>query len=202
MFTIDSGKVARLEKMDCGDKKHVNPYEASTASGSSSFPGRGYSLSGALIPDSNAYMDNLSRQDQQAIIGALADDDDAGFAAALQNASFHHQSLDIFHPIVNPPGPSSSVLKITNSSKASDFTVLNGRSQKERPGMSLVDPEWEIIDPTPDIWSLFNQFNKEYFWGKLTSVEVKWSKQMTRYVDSEIFRDYSVVERQTVRLID
>ena len=45
--------------------------------------------------------------------------------------------------------------------------------------MSLIDPQWEMIDPTPNIHQLFIEFNKTYFWGRLDMVEVKWSPQMT-----------------------
>jgi len=45
--------------------------------------------------------------------------------------------------------------------------------------MSLVDETWELIDPNPDIYMLFKQFDKEYFWNSLGSVELKWSPRMT-----------------------
>ena len=45
--------------------------------------------------------------------------------------------------------------------------------------MSPVDPEWETLDPNPDLHSLFVEFNTAYFWGKLVSCEVKWSPRMT-----------------------
>ncbi|PSN38355.1 hypothetical protein C0J52_06930 [Blattella germanica] len=45
--------------------------------------------------------------------------------------------------------------------------------------MSLVDPTWEYIDPTPDIHALFIQFDNRFFWGKLKHVEVRWSPRMT-----------------------
>ena len=44
--------------------------------------------------------------------------------------------------------------------------------------LSLVDPQWEIIDPIPDLRSLFIEFNIKYFWGKLDGIEVKWSPRM------------------------
>ncbi|XP_018332118.1 sprT-like domain-containing protein Spartan isoform X2 [Agrilus planipennis] len=44
---------------------------------------------------------------------------------------------------------------------------------------SLIDPSWELIDPTPDIYTLFMVFNERYFWGKLVTVCVSWSKRMT-----------------------
>uniref|UniRef100_A0A336KV97 Protein with SprT-like domain at the N terminus n=1 Tax=Culicoides sonorensis TaxID=179676 RepID=A0A336KV97_CULSO len=43
---------------------------------------------------------------------------------------------------------------------------------------NLVDPEWEIIDPTPNIFVLKDQFDKKFFLGKLIAVELEWSKQM------------------------
>lgn len=44
---------------------------------------------------------------------------------------------------------------------------------------SLIDPSWEIIDPTPDIHILFMEFDKQFFWNKLQAVCVDWSKRMT-----------------------
>ncbi|XP_063773845.1 DNA-dependent metalloprotease SPRTN [Pseudophryne corroboree] len=45
--------------------------------------------------------------------------------------------------------------------------------------MSVVDPSWELLDPSPDIHALFLQFNDTFFWGKLNGVEVRWSPRMT-----------------------
>lgn len=44
---------------------------------------------------------------------------------------------------------------------------------------SLVDPSWEVIDPTPDIHILFLTYNDRFFWSKLQAVCVDWSKRMT-----------------------
>eukprot|EP00730_Choanoeca_flexa_P006503 TRINITY_DN12164_c0_g2_i1.p1 TRINITY_DN12164_c0_g2~~TRINITY_DN12164_c0_g2_i1.p1 ORF type:complete len:365 (+),score=57.48 TRINITY_DN12164_c0_g2_i1:937-2031(+) len=46
-------------------------------------------------------------------------------------------------------------------------------------GMSVIDPQWELIDPTPNIHELFLQFNQLFFYGKLSGIEVKWSPRMT-----------------------
>ena len=45
--------------------------------------------------------------------------------------------------------------------------------------LSPVDPQWETLDPNPDLHSLFVQFNQVYFWSKLVMCEVKWSPRMT-----------------------
>ena len=44
---------------------------------------------------------------------------------------------------------------------------------------SIVDPQWELLDPNPDVRALFIEFNGKYFFGKLDSVEVRWSPRMT-----------------------
>lgn len=49
-------------------------------------------------------------------------------------------------------------------------------------GSSLCDATWELIDPSPDAWGLFLEFNQKYFWGKLNGVELRWSKRMTLLV--------------------
>lgn len=45
---------------------------------------------------------------------------------------------------------------------------------------TLVDKALEFIDPTPNIHTLFVQFNARFFWNVLSSVQVKWSNRMTR----------------------
>lgn len=46
--------------------------------------------------------------------------------------------------------------------------------------MSVIDKQWELIDPNPNIYTLFQQFNQQFFYSKLGSVYVEWSKRMTR----------------------
>ncbi|CAG9809173.1 unnamed protein product [Chironomus riparius] len=43
---------------------------------------------------------------------------------------------------------------------------------------SLVDPDWELIDPVPNIHNLFHTFNFKFFNGNLGCVELEWSKRM------------------------
>ncbi|RMZ93712.1 sprT-like domain-containing Spartan [Brachionus plicatilis] len=44
---------------------------------------------------------------------------------------------------------------------------------------NLNDPTWELIDPCPDIRAMFLEFDKLYFWNRLGSCIVEWSKRMT-----------------------
>lgn len=58
----------------------------------------------------------------------------------------------------------------------------NTKKEKQRnndTSKSLVDPSWELVDPTPDVHVLFIAFNRKFFWGKLAAVTVSWSKRMT-----------------------
>uniref|UniRef100_A0A182FQ76 Protein with SprT-like domain at the N terminus n=1 Tax=Anopheles albimanus TaxID=7167 RepID=A0A182FQ76_ANOAL len=53
-----------------------------------------------------------------------------------------------------------------------------GRDDDLNSTQNLVHPEWEILDPTPDIYSLFPLFDRKFFQGKLSCVQLEWSKKM------------------------
>ncbi|OQV19726.1 SprT-like domain-containing protein Spartan [Hypsibius exemplaris] len=153
---------------DEDDEPFFKPFVSSTASSPPFSEFGSHSPADSELKRIGLLGTDLSWEDQAAILAALGDDDeDAG----------------IGQDFTSTKGGSSSAGPIFLKSlvPASESYSGNGASGsgKHGGGMSLVDPQWEIIDPTPDIWSLFNQFNKEFFWSKLTSVEVKWSKQMT-----------------------
>ncbi|KAI9987204.1 hypothetical protein PInf_023172 [Phytophthora infestans] len=44
---------------------------------------------------------------------------------------------------------------------------------------NLLSPENEYLDPNPDLHSLFAEYNRMFFEGRLAGCEVKWSKRMT-----------------------
>ncbi|KAI1727360.1 sprT-like family domain-containing protein [Ditylenchus destructor] len=55
-----------------------------------------------------------------------------------------------------------------------------GASSDSIPRMlNLVDPSYELLDPTPDIHAQFVLFNKQFFYGALGACTVEWSKKMT-----------------------
>ncbi|XP_022709510.1 sprT-like domain-containing protein Spartan [Varroa jacobsoni] len=43
-------------------------------------------------------------------------------------------------------------------------------------GLSLVDPRWETIDPTPDIHAMFQVFDDMFFESRLRFCTIGWSK--------------------------
>ncbi|KAH7715955.1 Zinc finger RAD18 domain-containing protein [Aphelenchoides avenae] len=59
-------------------------------------------------------------------------------------------------------------------------TSRGGKKDDEPPRkLNLVDPSYELIDPTPDLHSTFVQFNTQFFDGALAACTVEWSKRMT-----------------------
>ncbi|KAF7992157.1 hypothetical protein HCN44_001482 [Aphidius gifuensis] len=66
------------------------------------------------------------------------------------------------------------IIGVTESAVFPDH--VNKENYKPR---TIVDKTLEILDPTPNIYTLFVQFNSKFFWNALLSVEVKWSNRMT-----------------------
>ncbi|XP_015428460.1 PREDICTED: sprT-like domain-containing protein Spartan [Dufourea novaeangliae] len=53
------------------------------------------------------------------------------------------------------------------------------RDKEKYKPRTLIDQTLELIDPTPNIHTLFVQFNERFFWNILLPVEIKWSSRMT-----------------------
>lgn len=79
----------------------------------------------------------------------------------------------------DPHEQSSKKRKVETTGGNSDVVPYwKPTPQPERP-LSIVDETWEMLDPNPDVRSMFLEFNDMFFWGKLSGVEVKWSPRMT-----------------------
>ncbi|CAO1440136.1 unnamed protein product [Diamesa serratosioi] len=63
-------------------------------------------------------------------------------------------------------------------SKTKTNTNMYNQSTDLNSTQALVDPEWETLDPTPNIYSLFQKFNVKFFHNLLGCVELEWSKRM------------------------
>ncbi|CEG47873.1 Uncharacterized conserved protein [Plasmopara halstedii] len=61
---------------------------------------------------------------------------------------------------------------------ATDMAKSNGDSLATQQ-CNLLAPEYEYLDPNPDLHSLFQEYNCLFFEGRLAGCEVKWSKRMT-----------------------
>ncbi|XP_015921473.2 DNA-dependent metalloprotease dvc-1 isoform X1 [Parasteatoda tepidariorum] len=70
-----------------------------------------------------------------------------------------------------------SLQELSEDAKEKPFPVSLPKSAHKSIG--IVDEQWEVLDPNPDIHALFLQYNVQFFYGKLDGVEVKWSPRMT-----------------------
>ena len=94
------------------------------------------------------------------------------FALALQlQEKLYTETEDVVVAGINGDWAFGGYVNESRSTRGPGSAV-NGAS-------SLCDESWELIDPSPDAWALFIEFNKKYFWGKLTGVELRWSSKMT-----------------------
>ncbi|GAB6026058.1 hypothetical protein CHUAL_012264 [Chamberlinius hualienensis] len=60
-----------------------------------------------------------------------------------------------------------------------DSSNIKKTGRSKNSSCSIVDSDMELIDPTPDIYALFREFDRTYFWGKLDCCTLQWSPQMT-----------------------
>ncbi|GAB0099422.1 uncharacterized protein DMENIID0001_152790 [Sergentomyia squamirostris] len=44
--------------------------------------------------------------------------------------------------------------------------------------VNIVNDQWELVDPTPDVHALFRAFDSRFFKSKLQCVQLEWSKRM------------------------
>ena len=92
-------------------------------------------------------------------------DDDEEIARRLQEEFYAESLLEINDEL--------SIFLPSKSQLRDSLSPVKAKS------LSIVAPEWEDIDPTPDLHALFLQYNDQFFWGKLVGCEVKWSPRMT-----------------------
>ncbi|KAL1454649.1 hypothetical protein WDU94_010863 [Cyamophila willieti] len=84
-------------------------------------------------------------------------------------------------PPLSLPKPLPSLPMSSSSKSLSPNAPAKSFSHSQSPSRPLLlnDSQWEVIDPTPDVYGLFVSFGKRFFQDRLGSVEVKWSKRMT-----------------------
>ena len=73
--------------------------------------------------------------------------------------------------------PPEFIIGSPSSKKQRTSSAFKGLENSK--AMSIIAPEWEDVDPTPDLHALFVQYNERFFWGKLSGCEVRWSPRMT-----------------------
>ncbi|OCT94366.1 hypothetical protein XELAEV_18012037mg [Xenopus laevis] len=53
------------------------------------------------------------------------------------------------------------------------------RKDKIADAKSPTLPQWEVLDPKPDIHTLYMEFNVKFFKGKLPELDLKWSNRIS-----------------------
>ncbi|XP_032580023.1 sprT-like domain-containing protein Spartan [Drosophila sechellia] len=66
--------------------------------------------------------------------------------------------------------------------------------------INLVHPQWELVDPTPDIYSMFIRFDEKFFQERLGAVSLEWSKKMYSCAGICYQRGNRFVKEVTIRL--
>ncbi|SPP77860.1 sprT-like domain-containing protein Spartan [Drosophila guanche] len=87
----------------------------------------------------------------------------------------------------------SSPLHSTTRSDSMGKDYLNQTS-------NLVHAEWEVVDPTPNIFSMFVRFNEKFFQNRLGSVVLEWSKRMFSCAGICYLRSNRYTKEITIRL--
>lgn len=84
--------------------------------------------------------------------------------------------------------------------------ATHSAKRKRRPAddlnatQNLVHPEWETLDPTPDVQALFGAFDTKFFQGKLRCVQLEWSKKMYQCAGICYYRSNRMGSSVTIRL--
>ncbi|XP_055680700.1 DNA-dependent metalloprotease dvc-1 [Lutzomyia longipalpis] len=64
----------------------------------------------------------------------------------------------------------------------------------------IVDSEWELLDPTPDVQALFRAFDERFFKKNLQCVQLEWSKKMYNCAGICYLRTNRLGKACTIRL--
>ncbi|KAL7745513.1 hypothetical protein ACLKA6_015505 [Drosophila palustris] len=119
------------------------------------------------------------------------DDSDYQLALMLQNEVNNDSTEDNGDDSIE--NVSVRALDMTNNNNSDNDNITFGKDLKRRNGVNklpsnfetyldqtqnLVHPEWELVDPTPDIYAMFVRFDEKFFQQRLGAVSVEWSKRM------------------------
>ncbi|EDV99617.1 GH12438 [Drosophila grimshawi] len=84
----------------------------------------------------------------------------------------------------NTSNADESSASFAEATRPSDISILMRGEPVGHDGnyldqtQNLVHPEWELVDPTPDIFAMFVRFDEKFFNRRLSAVAVQWSKRM------------------------
>ena len=110
-------------------------------------------------------------------------------ARLLHDQPYHLLVTDKLHLLPHPSTLSAIPTETPLSSTVFSASLISNalsptcnstmRALHDYPGLSVVSPRWELIDPNPDVFVLFQHFDAAFFSSKLNAVEIRWSPRMT-----------------------
>ena len=116
------------------------------------------------------------------------DDDELAHAIALSLESEDQSDAARMPPLLPPDARRESEVRATSQQQQKSEAKKRQQQSSSLPkqefaimpySLSVVDPEWEVLDPTPNVHELFMQFNGLFFDDKLSRATVSWSPRMT-----------------------
>ncbi|KAH8287468.1 hypothetical protein KR054_007888, partial [Drosophila jambulina] len=135
-----------------------------------------------------------------------AQESDLEYARQLQaqiNDSDLDSSLQFVYPdeeqreSVQKPKPPPEKRKQQDSYNQAALTPANDYLNMTQ---HLVHPEWELVDPSPDVHSMFQRFDEKFFQKRLGAVVLEWSKRMYSCAGICYQRSNRYVKEVTIRL--
>ena len=120
------------------------------------------------------------------LVDLTTSDGECDYELAIRLSKEEQSSYDAFHKLVTEDEKLARQLQQTfnreqgQSSMASPKANTPNKYANMAPHLEtqLCSHEWESIDPNPDIYSLFIQFDQRFFWNSLGAVQLEWSKRM------------------------
>ncbi|XP_070074806.1 DNA-dependent metalloprotease SPRTN isoform X2 [Drosophila takahashii] len=144
----------------------------------------------------------------QALLNASDDEEAAAQQAAPGDLD---SSFQFVYPSNKSQNHSKSQSTMSNNKKTTSKN--RGGAGKEPPyalqstyddylnqTQNLVHPQWELVDPTPDIFAMFLRFDDKFFQKRLGAVALEWSKKMYSCAGICYQRGNRYVKEVTIRL--
>ncbi|XP_022216640.2 DNA-dependent metalloprotease SPRTN [Drosophila obscura] len=143
-----------------------------------------------------------SRLDSQPAKSAASQDDDYILALKLQAEEQGESSepTDDLDGSIQFVYPSKQTNALVESSPKRLASAVNHEEDYLNQTSNLVHSDWEILDPTPNIFSMFVRFDEKFFKKRLGGVVLEWSKRMFSCAGICYLRSNRYTKEITIRL--
>ncbi|XP_017050789.1 DNA-dependent metalloprotease SPRTN [Drosophila ficusphila] len=156
------------------------------------------------LNNSNAEVDPQSDYELAVKIQALMDAENEPVQETARDSDLD-TSLQFVYPSNNPKSSTmnnnKTVIKAAAAKKQQPKTAIQASHDDFlNQTVNLVHPQWELVDPTPDIYSMFLRFDEKFFQQRLGAVALEWSKRMYSCAGICYQRGSAYFKEVTIRL--